>query len=69
MILSNFPPFISDAAISKELLRNGRLDSPIKRTPLGCKSTWLNTFQAVFMVLKEDIEELNLVLKFRVEEL
>ncbi|KAK3574023.1 hypothetical protein QTP86_034743 [Hemibagrus guttatus] len=38
VMLSNVPPFISDEAISKELSRYGRMVSPIKKIPLGCKS-------------------------------
>ncbi|KAK3539420.1 hypothetical protein QTP70_007495 [Hemibagrus guttatus] len=38
VMLCNVPPFISDEAIGKGLSRYGRMVSPIKKTPLGCKS-------------------------------
>ncbi|KAK3546563.1 hypothetical protein QTP70_028508, partial [Hemibagrus guttatus] len=38
VMLCNVPPFISDEAIVKELSRYGRMVSPIKKIPLGCKS-------------------------------
>ncbi|KAK3540143.1 hypothetical protein QTP70_027052, partial [Hemibagrus guttatus] len=38
VMLCNVPPFISDEAIGKELSRYGRMVSPIKKIPLGCKS-------------------------------
>ncbi|KAK3545804.1 hypothetical protein QTP70_013774 [Hemibagrus guttatus] len=38
VMLCNVPPLISDEAIGKELSRYGRMVSPIKKIPLGCKS-------------------------------
>ncbi|KAK3508574.1 hypothetical protein QTP70_032909, partial [Hemibagrus guttatus] len=47
------------AAIGKELSRNGRMVSPIKKIPLGCKSPlvrhWLSFRRMVFMVFKEGV--------------
>ncbi|XP_058246634.1 sperm-associated antigen 17 isoform X5 [Hemibagrus wyckioides] len=71
VMLSNVPPFISDEAVCKELSRYGRIVSPIKRIPLGCKSPLVKHLvsfrRMVFMVFKEGVEELNAVFKFRVE--
>lgn len=41
VIVSNAPPFISNEAIVKELLRFGKIASPIKAVPLGCKDAAL----------------------------
>ncbi|KAK3510999.1 hypothetical protein QTP70_027845 [Hemibagrus guttatus] len=71
VILSNVPPFISDEAIGKELSRYGRMVSPIKKIPLGCKSPLVKHLvsfrRMVFMLLKEGVGELNVVFKFTVE--
>lgn len=71
VVLSNVPVFITDEMIGKELTRYGRMVSPIKRLPLGCKSSLakhLLSFRRVaFMILKEGVEELNAVFKFRIE--
>ncbi|KAK3533868.1 hypothetical protein QTP70_032989, partial [Hemibagrus guttatus] len=71
VMLSNVPPFISDEAIGKELSRYGRLVSPIKKIPLGCKSPLVKHLvsfrRMVFMVFKEGVGELNVVFKFTVE--
>ncbi|KAK3506380.1 hypothetical protein QTP70_017252, partial [Hemibagrus guttatus] len=71
VILSNVPPFISDKVIANELSRYGRLVSPIKRIPLGCKSSLIKHLvsfrRMVFMVFKEGTEELNVVFKFSVD--
>ncbi|KAK3549353.1 hypothetical protein QTP70_034579 [Hemibagrus guttatus] len=71
LMLSNVPPFISDEAIGKELSRYGRLVSPIKKIPLGCKSPLVKHLvsfrRMVFMVFKGGVGELNVVFKFTVE--
>ncbi|KAK3527932.1 hypothetical protein QTP86_012209 [Hemibagrus guttatus] len=71
VMLSNVPPFISDEAIGKELSRYGRMVSPIKKIPLGCKSPLVKHLvsfrRMVFMLLKEGVGELNVVFKFTVE--
>ncbi|KAK3510112.1 hypothetical protein QTP70_026719 [Hemibagrus guttatus] len=55
----------------KELSRYGRMVSPIKKIPLGCKSPLVKHLvsfrRMVFMVLKEGVGELNVVFKFTVE--
>ncbi|KAK3537054.1 hypothetical protein QTP70_000286 [Hemibagrus guttatus] len=71
VMLCNVPPFISDEAIGKELSRYGRMVSPIKKIPLGCKSPlvrhWVCFRRMVFMVFKEGVDELNAVFKFTVD--
>ncbi|KAM9470587.1 uncharacterized protein Hap1MRO34_019449 [Clarias gariepinus] len=71
VVLSNVPPFISDSVIAAELSRYGRLVSPIKKIPLGCKSPLIKHLvsfrRVVFMIFKEGVEELNVIFKFRVE--
>lgn len=39
--ISNVPPFISNDAITKELIRFGKIASPVRMIPLGCKNTAL----------------------------
>ncbi len=39
--ISNVPPFVSNEAILKELQRFGKIASPIKTIPLGCKNATL----------------------------
>ncbi|KAK3511547.1 hypothetical protein QTP70_009336 [Hemibagrus guttatus] len=71
VMLCNVPPFISDEAIGKGLSRYGRMVSPIKKIPLGCKSPlvrhWVSFRRMVFMVFKEGVGELNVVFKFTVD--
>ncbi|KAK3510268.1 hypothetical protein QTP70_032587 [Hemibagrus guttatus] len=65
VMLCNVPPFISDEAIGKELSQYGRLVSPIKKIPLGCKSPLVKHLvsfrRMVFMVFKEGVGELHVV--------
>ncbi|KAK3506448.1 hypothetical protein QTP70_000579, partial [Hemibagrus guttatus] len=60
VMLCNVPPFISDEAIGKELSRYGRMVSPIKKIPLGCKSPLVRHLvsfrRMVFMVFKEGVD-------------
>ncbi|KAL7826075.1 hypothetical protein SRHO_G00338130 [Serrasalmus rhombeus] len=70
VILSNVPPFIKDELIARELSRYGKVVSPIRKIPLGCKNPLIRHLvsfrRLVFMVLK-DGEDLDLVLKFSVD--
>jgi len=65
------PPFISDEALQRELSRYGQLASAIKKIPMGCKSPLLKhvvSFRRfVYMILKTDIEEINVAFKFKVD--
>ncbi|KAK3557976.1 hypothetical protein QTP86_005635 [Hemibagrus guttatus] len=71
VMLCNVPPFISDEAIGKELSWYGRMVSPIKKIPLGCKCPLVRHLvsfrRMVFMVFKEGVGELNVVFKFTVD--
>ncbi|KAL1253305.1 hypothetical protein QQF64_017998 [Cirrhinus molitorella] len=55
--ISNVPPFIPDEVIERELVRFGRIASPIKVILLGCKNSELKHVMSfrrqVFMFLKE----------------
>ncbi len=71
VVLSNVPPFISDEIIERELKRHGQIVWTIKKIPLGCKSPLLKHVvsfrRQLHMILKNDTEELNIALKFRIE--
>ncbi len=71
VLLSNVPPFISDEALKRELSRYGQLVSAIKKIPLGCKSPLLKHVvsfrRQVHMILRSDIDELNITFKFKVD--
>ncbi|KAK6491847.1 ubiquitin-conjugating enzyme E2 variant 3 isoform X3, partial [Huso huso] len=42
VILSNVPPFLKNELLESELSRYGKICSPIKSIPLGCKNPQLN---------------------------
>ncbi len=69
VILSNVPPFIKNEALAQMLERYGKLVSPIKMIQIGCKSPLLKhvvSFRRfVFMVLKDNNEELDLTFNFK----
>lgn len=71
IIISNVPPFLKNALIVNELSRHGQIVSAPKRIPLGCKSPLLQHVvsfrRQLFMVLNKASEELNIVLKFKVD--
>lgn len=71
VLLSNVPPFIKDETIERELSRHGQMVSTLKRIPLGCKSPLLKHVvsfrRQVYMVLKSEVEDLNIVLKFKID--
>ncbi|MGL4353690.1 MAG: zinc finger CCHC domain-containing protein, partial [Aeromonas popoffii] len=71
IMVSNVPPFIRDEVIEKELARHGKVVSKIKKIALGCKSEQLKhvvSFRRhVYMVLNNEGEELNLALKFKMD--
>ncbi len=66
--VSNVPPFISNEVIVKELLRFGKMASPVKSVPLGCKDSALKHVlsfrQNVYMFLNSP--ERTLEVSFRV---
>ncbi|KAI7804072.1 hypothetical protein IRJ41_023705 [Triplophysa rosa] len=66
--VSNIPPFISNDVIVKELMRFGKIASPVKTVPLGCKNAALKhviSFRRhVYMFLNS--QERTLEVSFRV---
>lgn len=70
--LSNVLPFIKNEVLVGMLSRYGKLVSPIKMILIGSKSSLLKhvvSFRRyVYMVLKDNVEELDLTLNFRHEE-
>ncbi len=71
IVLSNVPPFVKDEIIVQELSRYGKIVSPIKKIPLGCKSPLVKHLvsfrRQVFMILKNGEDELDLVFKFKID--
>lgn len=70
--LSNVPPFISNEILTRMLSRYGKLVSSIKMIPIGCKSPLLKHIVSfrryVYMVLQDNLDELDLSLNFRHDE-
>ncbi len=70
VIISYVPPFIRNKLLEEDLAQHGQSVTPIKTTPLGCKSLHLKHVMSfrrqVHMVLKKNDEELSLAFKFRV---
>ncbi|KAI4890364.1 hypothetical protein NFI96_008161 [Prochilodus magdalenae] len=71
VILSNIPPFTKDEHLARELSQFGKLVSPIRKIPLGCKSPLVRplvSFQrVVYMVLKDGADALDVTFKLRVD--
>lgn len=69
--LSNVPPFIRDDMIERELMRHGKIVSKIRKIALECRSPQLKHLvsfrRQTHMILKNEKEELNLVMKFKVD--
>lgn len=72
ILLSNVPPFIKDEVIQRELARHGKIVSQFKKIALNCKSAQLKHVvsfrRQVYMILNSESAELNLAIKFRLEE-
>jgi len=72
IIVSNVPPFVSDASIAKELSFFGKIVSPIRKIAFSCKSPLLKHVvsfrRQVYMVLKNNADELNLSFNVKVED-
>ncbi len=47
VIISNVPPFIPDEVIERELIRFGRITSPLKIISLGCKKFGIETCDVI----------------------
>ncbi|KAL2076996.1 hypothetical protein ACEWY4_027413 [Coilia grayii] len=71
VILSNIPPFIKDEVLCKILGRYGKIVSSVKKIPISSKSPLLKhvvSFRRyVYMVLKDNGDELNLTLNVKVD--
>lgn len=67
--LSNVPPFIKNETLVGMLSRYGKLISPLKMIPIGVKSPQLKHVMSfrrfTYMVLKDNVDELNLTFNFR----
>ncbi len=67
--LSNVPPFIKNETLVGMLSRYGKLISPLKMIPIGVKSPQLKHVMSfrrfTYMVLKDNVDELDLTLNFR----
>lgn len=59
------PPFIKNKVLAEEFSRYGQLVSPLQMVSLGCKLFLLK--HVVCIVLKDNIEELNLSFYFRID--
>lgn len=70
--IANIPPFIPDEVLITQLSRHGKIVSPIRKLPSGCKSPLLKHVvshrRQVYMILNKKDEELNLVLNLKVDE-
>lgn len=70
IILSNLLPFIKDVVLAQELSRYGKLVFPINKIPLRCESPLVKHLvsfrRQVFMVLKNGVDEMYVVLKFKI---
>ncbi|XP_026109591.1 zinc finger CCHC-type and RNA-binding motif-containing protein 1-like [Carassius auratus] len=68
IIISNVPPFITNETITKELQRFGKITSPVRMIPLGCKNNALKHVlsfrRQVFMFLNSP--DRTLEVSFRV---
>lgn len=71
IIFSNVPPLIKDELLITELSRHGKIVSQMRKVPLGCKSPLLKHVvsfrRQVFMVLKSEVEDLSVALKFKID--
>ena len=70
--ISNIPPFIGDEVLVRELSRHGKIVSPIRKLPSGCKSPLLRHVvshrRQVHMILNKKDSELSLVFQLRVDD-
>ena len=70
--ISNVPPFIKDETLINQLAKYGKIISPIKKVPSGCKSPLLKYVVShrrnVLMIRNNRTEELSLAFKIRVDD-
>ncbi len=71
ILLSNVPPFIKDELLTTELSRHGKIVSQMKKISLNCKSPLLKHVvcfrRQVYMILRNDAEDLNVAFRFRMD--
>ena len=71
VIISNVPPFVSNNDLERELSRFGKLVSPIRKMPSGCKSPLLKHVvshrRQTLMILNKN-EELELVFNVTIDD-
>lgn len=69
--ISNVPPFVRNEILERELARYGQVMSGIKRIPLGCKAPQLKHIvsfrRQVYMILNNINDDLNISLKFKID--
>ena len=72
VVLSNVPPFITDEFLSRELSRQGKVASPIRKLLSGCKSPLLKHVvshrRQLYMILNNRNEDLNLCFHVKVDD-
>lgn len=71
VVLSNVPPFVRNDKLEEILERYGKLMSPVKMIPLGCKNAELRHVMSfrrqAIMILKSQNEALNLSVKLSID--
>lgn len=70
ILLSNVPPFIKDELLTTELSRHGKIVLQMKKISRNCKSPLLKHVvcfrRQVYMILRNDAEDLNMAFRFRI---
>lgn len=71
VVLSNVPPFVRSEKLEEILKRHGKLMSPIKMIPLGCKNAELKHVMSfrrqVIMILNSQTEALNFSVRMSID--
>jgi len=71
VILSNIPPFVKNEKLEQILQRYGKIVSPIKMIPLGCKNPEIRHVMSfrhqALMILNSQSDPLNLSVKLSIE--
>ncbi|MGH0118482.1 UNVERIFIED_CONTAM: hypothetical protein FKN15_016817 [Acipenser sinensis] len=71
VVLSNVPPFIPNAVIERELARYGKIMSPIRMIPQGCKNPEVKHVMSfrrqVFVLPHNPGQDLNVAWRFIIE--
>ncbi|XP_056593934.1 probable crossover junction endonuclease EME2 isoform X2 [Triplophysa dalaica] len=71
VVLSNVPPFVKNDRLEQILQRYGKIVSPIKMIPLGCKNPQIKHVMSfrrqAFMILNPQSDSLNLSVKLNID--